>query len=141
MKYLLIFLLLLHSFYLYAEDITNIKLISIYDGDTFKISILDSKYDVFGKNISVRAFGIDTPEIKGKTAKERLLALKAKQFTKEFLSKGKIVLKDVQRDKYFRILAKVFVTTPDGKELELSNALIKQGLAREYYGDKKQSWN
>ncbi len=74
-----------YAFCAYAEDITNIKLVSVYDGDTFKISILDSKYDVFGKNISVRVFGIDTPEIKGKTAKERLLALKARQFSKEFL--------------------------------------------------------
>ena len=47
----------------------------------------------------------------------------------------RIELRPLRRDKYFRVLADVYV---DGKSL--SQSLIKAGLGREYHGGKKGSW-
>jgi len=46
-----------------------------------------------------------------------------------------IELRDMQRGKYFRILANVYV---DGKDL--AQALIQEGHARAYDGGKRGSW-
>lgn len=125
----------------FAEDIENIELLSVYDGDTFKIDVKDAKYELFGKNIGVRVAGIDTPEIKGKTEREKKLAKKAKSLATKILKSGKIILKNVQRDKYFRILAEVYVVDKNsGVEISLSQVLIDNKLARPYFGGKKEGW-
>ena len=41
------------------------KVISVYDGDTFRVDI-DSLPPIVGKNIPIRLNGVDTPEIQGK---------------------------------------------------------------------------
>lgn len=62
---------------------------------------------------------------------------KAPAFTKKMIANGKkfqVVL--MSWDKYGgRVLGDVIV---DGQSLR--KALIEQGYAREYYGDKKESW-
>ena len=40
------------------------QIVDIYDGDTFKVD-LPSQHPLFGADLSIRVFGIDTPEIKG----------------------------------------------------------------------------
>lgn len=125
----------------FAEDIENVELLSVYDGDTFKINIPDVKYDVFGKNISVRVYGVDTPEMKGKTEREKQLAKKAKNLTNAILKSGKIVLRNVKRDKYFRLLAEVYVIDETtGIEINLSQSLIDNNLGRTYFGTTKEIW-
>lgn len=62
------------------------------------------------------------------------LARKAKQYTVQRLREGKVIeLKNLRRDKYFRILAKVIV---DGKDL--GKELIEQKLAKPYEGGTKE---
>lgn len=108
---------------------------SIYDGDTFKVNIKGWP-SIIGERISIRINKIDTPEMRGKTEKEKALARKAKQFTVEKLrSAKKIELRNISRDKYFRIGADVFV---DGKDL--GKMLIKAGLAVAYDGGTKKKW-
>jgi len=55
--------------------VTVSKLISVYDGDTFRVDI-NSLPPILGKNIPVRVAGIDTPEIQGKCFYEKNLAKK-----------------------------------------------------------------
>lgn len=50
--------------------------IRVYDGDTITINI-PSFPPIIGQEISVRIYGVDTPEMKGKTVKEREMAVKA----------------------------------------------------------------
>jgi micrococcal nuclease len=108
---------------------------SIYDGDTFKVSI-DSWPAIIGESIGVRVAGVDTPEMRGECDWEKELARKAKKHTVAFLRAGKrIEPRSLKRDKYFRILAEVYV---DRKSLSLS--LITAGLGREYHGGKRKSW-
>lgn len=112
----------------------NVSIASVYDGDTFKIN-LDCSMDVYCKKVPVRVLGVDTPEIKGKTEREKKLAQQAKVFTQNFLSKGPISLSNCGRDKYFRLLCDV--TNSEGQNL--AKELIKANLGYEYWGGKKST--
>lgn len=117
------------------DDIIINEVVSIYDGDTFRVTI-NNYPAVIGERISIRVLGVDTPELRGKCEKEKRLALLAKQFTVKHLRAAKvIILKNVQRGKYFRLLANVDV---DGKDL--SALLIQSGHARPYAGGKRSGW-
>ena len=80
--------------------------------------------------------GVDTPEIRGKCQYENNLALEARDFVRDKLSNAKeIKLTNLQRGKYFRVVANVMV---DGVSLE--RELLDNKLAYEYYGGKKLNW-
>ena len=89
--------------------------------------------------LSVRVFGVDTPEkgFRAQCDKEKVAGEAASAFTKKLIKEGKkfqIVL--MGWDKYGgRVLGDVLI---DGKSLR--KQLIEKGFAREYYGDKKESW-
>ena len=111
------------------------KVISVYDGDTFRVDI-DSLSPIVGKNIPVRLEGVDTPEINGKCQYENDLAILARDFVRDKLFNAKeIKLNEIQRGKYFRVVAKVFI---DGVSLE--KELLENDLAYRYKGGKKSSW-
>lgn len=108
---------------------------TIYDGDTFKVDI-DGWPDVIGQSIGIRVNGVDTPEMRGKCDYEKALAREAKKHTASFLrNASKVELRNMQRGKYFRIVADVYA---NGKSL--SESLLKAGLAKPYDGGKKSSW-
>ena len=111
-----------------------VSIASVYDGDTFKIN-LNCSLAVYCEKVPVRVLGVDTPEIKGKTQREKELAKQAKEFTKEFLQKGPVSLANCGRDKYFRLLCDV--TNGEGKNL--AKELIKHKLGYAYYGGKKST--
>jgi len=105
---------------------------SIYDGDTFRATV-QGWPGIVGERIGIRINGIDTPEIKGKCAKEKSLARKAKEHTVSMLRGAKQVeLQNMKRGKYFRIVADVLV---DG--VSVGQSLIDNGLAVEYDGGTK----
>ena len=115
--------------------VTVSKVISVYDGDTFRVNIA-SLPPIVGKNIPIRVNGVDTPEIRGKCQYEKNLALKARDFVRGKLANAKeIKLTNLQRGKYFRVVANVLV---DGVSLE--QELLDNELAYEYSGGKKSSW-
>jgi endonuclease YncB( thermonuclease family) len=88
---------------------------------------------------AVRIFGVDTPEKghRAKCPKENEQALLASKYTTEAIQSAKkhqVVL--YRWDKFGgRVLGDILV---DGKSIR--QGLIAKGLAREYYGDAKQSW-
>jgi len=111
------------------------KVISVYDGDTFRVDI-DSLPPIVGKNIPIRLNGVDTPEIRGKCQYEKDLALKARDFVRNKLANAKeIKLTRLQRGKYFRVVADVYL---DGVSLE--QELLENQLAYKYTGGKKSNW-
>ena len=111
------------------------RVISVYDGDTFRVDI-DSLPPIVGKNIPIRLNGVDTPEIRGKCKYEKDLAIKARDFVRIKLANAKeIKLNNLQRGKYFRVVANVIV---DGVSLE--QELLDNELAYKYTGGKKSSW-
>ena len=114
------------------EDIFTLspdQIVEVYDGDTFKID-LPSQHPLFGDDISIRVFGIDTPELKGSSDEVKALAYKAKNRTRELLSDAKTIeLKNPQRGKYFRVVAEVWI---DGESF--AEKLKGEGLAKDYDG-------
>lgn len=117
----------------YYDTITNFTIIKVRDGDTFMIDIPNIP-DVFGKNIAVRIRGIDTPELNDSREEIRKISIQAKEELEKLLLNGKkITLYNLGRDKYFRLLASVKVDNVD-----VSEYLIKKGLAKKYNGGKKE---
>jgi endonuclease YncB( thermonuclease family) len=116
----------------------DVLLTRVIDGDTvaFQANWLP---DPLKKELSIRVFGVDTPE-KGHRAKcpqEDARGQAATQFTKDTINKSQkrqVVL--IDWDKYGgRVLGDVLL---DGKSLR--TLLITNGFAREYYGEAKTSW-
>ncbi len=112
----------------------NVSVASVYDGDTFKIN-LNCSLAVYCEKVPVRVRGVDCPEIKGKTKKEKRLAQKAKAFTKDFLQQEPISLSDCGRDKYFRLLC----TVKNAQGQSLADELIRHRLGYAYDGGKKST--
>ncbi|MDB9937986.1 thermonuclease family protein [Candidatus Thioglobus sp.] len=138
-KLLLILTLCLWIFSVQAAPeygtVTVSRVISVYDGDTFRVDI-DSLPPIVGKNIPIRLNGVDTPEIQGKCQYEKDLALKARNFVRSKLANAKVIkLTNLQRGKYFRVVADVMI---DGDSLE--RELLENKLAYKYTGGKKSSW-
>lgn len=106
-----------------------------YDGDTCYVWA-NSLPEPLNK-MSVRILGIDTPEIKGECKEEKELALKGRELANSLFRNAKsIEFKNLQWDKYGgRILVDVEI---DGKNY--ADQVIEAGLARPYFGGKKESW-
>lgn len=117
-------------------DIIVSRVTNVYDGDTFRVDI-DQWPALIGKNAPIRINNIDTPELRAKCPNEKRLALLAKSFTENKLQQADIIeLKNLNRGKYFRITADVFI---DGENL--ADGLLNAGFAKIYSGKhKKQSW-
>ena len=116
----------------YKDEIKDFTIVKVRDGDTFIIDISNIP-DVFGKNIAVRIRGIDTPELNDKREEIKTIAIKAKEELEKLFNSGyKIVLYNLGRDKYFRLLASVKVGN-----IDVAEYLIKKGLAKSYDGGKK----
>ena len=114
---------------------TVTEVTSIYDADTFRVN-LKGYPPIIGERIPVRVLGVDAPELRGKCDTEKLAARQAKQYTVQALRSAKTIeLRNMQRGKYFRILADVYI---DGNSL--ADDLIKSGHARAYDGGKRLSW-
>ena len=127
-----------------TQNLYKVSLASVYDGDTFKVN-LSCRYGIFCKKMGVRVKGIDAPEIRTKDLCEKEMAKQAKAFTKEFLKSGPIILRNCEKDKYFRLLCDVSVRNPSNPtkkaEKSLSDALLAQKLAVLYDGGSKKEIN
>lgn len=138
MKNILLPFLLLTSNQTLSESYTyDYKIIRVVDGDTV---VIEAPYlpKPLKQEISLRVIGIDTPEKDGRSHcdNENNLAHKASDFTKNAIDHAhNIKIQIIDEDKYFRLLGDVII---DGERL--SEMLVNNGLAREYHGEKKQSW-
>ena len=107
----------------------------VIDGDSIKARIriwLDQ--DIV---TTIRIRGIDAPEIRGKCESEKMRAQQAKTKLQELLREQKLVLTNVERDKFGgRVVADV-ATEEKG---EIAPLLIAENLARPYFGDRRKSW-
>jgi len=108
------------------------KVIKVYDGDTFTIAskLPNTESPIY--RFSVRLNGIDTPEIHGKTAHEKELAIAARDALHKLIY-GKIVtLKNIETEKYGRILADVYI-----EDIHVNTWLIQNKYATPYSGGTK----
>lgn len=114
------------------------QILRVSDGDTIVIAapFLPAPLK---PELAIRIYGVDTPE-KGHRAQcpqEDQRAQVASQYTKQLIAQGgKIQVTLYAWDKFGgRVLGDIIV---NGQSIRAG--LIANGLAREYYGDAKQSW-
>jgi len=114
------------------------QIIRVNDGDTVVIAATYLPKPL-KPELAVRVFGVDTPEKghRAQCAKEAAAAELASAYTKDLIKNGKKFQVTLYAwDKFGgRVLGDVIV---DGRSLRAE--LIKNGFAREYYGEAKQSW-
>jgi endonuclease YncB( thermonuclease family) len=114
------------------------QIIRVSDGDTIVIS---APYlpKPLKPELAVRIYGVDTPEKghRAQCASEAQRGEQASKWTKDLVAAGrKFQVTLYAWDKFGgRVLGDIIV---DGQSVRAG--LIAAGLAREYYGDKKQSW-
>lgn len=116
----------------FIPPISSGFVVKVYDGDTITIiSKLPYKDSVLYK-FSVRLNGIDCPEIKGETLKEKQCAQLARDELSKLILNKHIILKDLKTEKYGRILAEVYLD-----DLHLNQYMIDKKLAVKYDGGTK----
>jgi len=82
----------------------------------------------------VRLRGIDAPEIKGKSEDEKRAAKISQKALEDLILHKNVTLKNVETEKYGRILADVFFY-----DVNLSEFMLKNNYAVEYDGGTKKS--
>jgi micrococcal nuclease len=109
------------------------KVVKVYDGDTITVA---SKFQYDSSPIyrfQVRLNGIDCPEMKTHNETEKECAKLAKQLITNIALDKIVELKDVQLEKYGRILAKVYC-----EGVCLNDILCENHLAVAYDGGTKR---
>jgi len=119
----------------------------IVDGDT-----VDARIDMGFKIVyeeRIRLLGLDTPESFTSNKKEKVLGLEAKARIKELIAeanvlpkkRGKkdVVLKTSKhgKGKFGRILGEIWINANTGEGINVNQALIDEGHARQYMGGSK----
>jgi len=112
---------------LFAVREYNVQLRRVVDGDTVRLDIFRG-HGLVSENESVRLWGIDTPELKGKTREE---GLKAKARLEEILQSHEVVSLQAleERDSFGRILGTIFVGG-----VNVNRLLLEEGHAVPYDG-------
>lgn len=93
----------------------NMTLIKVHDGDTITLA------DKYGKEIKLRLYGIDAPEL------AQLYGNEAKSYLQHILSNNNITFKEKHKDTYGRTVATVFV---ENNNINLE--MVKAGYAWHY---------
>ena len=119
-------------------EVYDFEITRVIDGDTvaFKADFLPAPLK---QELSIRVFGVDTPEKswRAECESEAAWGERASQFTKDQLNGAtKLQVAIYKWDKFGgRVLGDIII---DGESLRYM--LIENGFAREYYGTKKESW-
>jgi endonuclease YncB( thermonuclease family) len=107
----------------------------VLDGDTFEARV--RVWPGMEVTTKVRLRGIDAPEMRARCPDERAKAEAAREALRTMLAEGDVAVSQVGFDKYGgRVLATAATRgTPD-----ISAAMLAAGLARPYYGGRKEPW-
>ena len=112
-----------------TSNFSGVEYVRNYDGDTMTVNI-PGVHPLFGNEIGIRVRGIDTLEIRVKYSFEKQKVKETKTLIEGILNHAnEITLHDIEREKYFRIVASVIV---DGQNL--SDLLLAKKLAVPYDG-------
>ena len=109
------------------------KVMKVYDGDTINIATKLPYPNSPIYRFSVRLNGIDSPEIKGKTEKEKELAIISRDKLHQLIY-GKVVsIRNIETEKYGRVLADIYMD-----DLHVNKWMLDNFYAVAYYGKKKE---
>ena len=121
----------------FQPDLKIGKVIKVYDGDSITIAAKPyENYPIY--RFSIRLSGIDTPELRTRNENEKKHAIIARDALSEKILDKIVTLKNVESEKYGRVLADVYL----GDE-NINEWLINQNFAVKYDGGTKEkpaSW-
>ena len=118
----------------FVAPITEGYVLKVYDGDTITIAFRLPYEGSALYRSSVRLNGIDAPEIKGKNEDEKKAAQIAKQSLETLILEKTVTLKNIQTEKYGRILADVYIG-----DIHVNQWLLDHKLVVRYDGGTKKS--
>ena len=121
--------------FLPLRDGDQATVIKIYDGDTLTLGWTDN--DHRNVRLSCRLLGIDTPELRSSSVREKELAVRARDrlHAKVF---GKVVtIRSPNKEKYGRVLANL--QTDDCASVS-DYMLEDKEICRPYQGGKREKW-
>lgn len=98
----------------------------VYDGDSLTVD-LDFGFEHWRKNMKLRLYGIDTPELRGD---ERAAGIAVRDYVRSLIPVGTPIVLNTFKDrtgKYGRYLARVWID-----DLCLNDHLLETGRARAY---------
>lgn len=108
---------------------------SCYDGDTARVCFVDRA----GNNVRilVRISGINTPEMRTSSEKEKTLALRAKKRLEDAVAGKFVTIRNPKTGKYARCLSDLEL---DGIKSVTDYMLADPEICVAYQGGKKASW-
>lgn len=111
-----------------------------YDGDSVELIFplpLQNKDYIW----KCRLNGLDTPEIRTKNEKEKIMAQKIKNIVQEKLQNKILLIKCYNFDKYGRVLVDIYIPyNGDLNGKSLNTWLIENNYAKKYDGGTKEKW-
>lgn len=118
---------------LFVPPLKTGKVIRVYDGDTITIaSRVPGLYNSPIYKFSVRLNGIDAPEMTGKDADEKEIAIKARDALTAKILGREIRLENIQTEKYGRLLTDIYLGNT-----HVNKWMIEERYAVVYDGGKK----
>ena len=118
----------------FIPPITGGIVIKVYDGDTITIaSTLPYKNSEMYR-FSIRLSGIDAAEIKSKNEDEQIVAREARDCLSNLILHKYVTIKNLNMEKYGRILADVYF-----KDIHVNEWMLSQRFAVDYDGGTKRS--
>ena len=117
----------------FVPPVTRGKVIKVYDGDTITIATKLPFPDSPVYRFPVRLHGIDSPEIKGKSPEEIALAKIARDALSNMIMDKTVELRNVNTEKYGRLLANVYIDN-----IHINQWMLDNKYAIEYDGGTKR---
>ena len=116
-------------------DKFTVKYLSCYDGDTCRVDFIKNITDgyavpkFFADDARIRLSSIDTPEMRGKCAKEKRLAVKARDYLNYTLKKANSIIIDIDNNNKIDSLGR-YLAVLYADDININNRLLARGYAR-----------
>jgi len=113
---------LIDNLYFYKGVITG-----VYDGDTVTIS-LDLGMKIKRDGLKIRLYGIDSPELRGKTL---VKARESRDFLRSKVLNKNVIIQTIRdkKGKYGRYLANIWSESQDGSWHSINDLMVSEGHA------------
>jgi micrococcal nuclease len=104
----------------------NAKVITVYDGDTITVD-LDLGCGVWLRNLKIRLYGINAPELRGK---EKPKGIKSRDWLREKILGKSVKIKTIKdrKGKYGRLLGRIW---EKDHPVSINQQMVTEGLAEE----------
>lgn len=110
--------------------------VKVYDGDSLTLGWTDSSHK--NVRVSCRIRGIDTPELRGSSEREKELAVRARERLHSKVGGRVVTIRLPGKEKYGRVLADL--ETDDGVSIA-DYMLQDREVCRPYRGGRKAGWD